>query len=231
MQDDFSLRNLFGDHGAAFLEAVGARRCIHPLAAAMSILGALAPLANGAGVRLWSDPSPLCVAIVLINAAQSRKSVNSHTSTLNRFLQTGSASRLTRTAGAYGGVAALPVSFGLVGNAHPAATLAMLEGSTGIQVAATHERILFYTCPWVQPHEKFSASVPVVGPRFLWTSFPPELAEFSGLTALLRDPERASHSGRKRAVRGQPNLQTWAKAYTVSIFEYRGLTCLHLAQD
>ena len=74
VQDDFSLRNLFGDHGAAFLEAVGARRCIHPLAVAMSILGALAPLANGAGVRLWSDPSPLCVAIVLINAAQSRKS-------------------------------------------------------------------------------------------------------------------------------------------------------------
>ena len=177
---------------------------------------------------------PAFLAFGLISGGEGPKhgaSVNSHTSTLNRFLQTGSTSRLTRTAGAYGGVAALPVSFGLVGNAHPATTLAMLEGSTGIQVAATHERILFYTCPRVQPHEEFSASVPVVGPRFLWTSFPPELAELSGLTALLRDPERASHSGTKRAVRGQPNLQTWAKAYTVSIFQYRGLTCLHLAQD
>eukprot|EP00435_Cladocopium_sp_Y103_P027408 s696_g6.t1 len=235
----------------------------------MSVLGGIAPLANGAGVRIWSDPNPLCVAIVLINAAQSRKSqtttlirelgvildefgharereqmlkdlkpdadpneikyealpsavlegftpeagaqtssfltigfkqlaffeavssdycvkksknkicrpggfgrlanidevypaflafglisggegpkhgasVNSHTSTLNRFLQTGSTSRLTRTAGAYGGVASLPVSFALLGNGHPATTLAMLEGATGIQVAATHENLVLH---------------------------------------------------------------------------------------
>ena len=72
----------------------------------------------------------------------------------------------------------------------------MLEGTTGVQVAATHERILFYTCPRVQPHEEIAASVRVVGPRFIWTSFPRELAELSGLTALLHDPERASHAGR-----------------------------------
>ena len=74
VHEDFDLVLLFGEHGARFLETLGARRCLHPLAVAMSILASLAALANGAGVRIWSDPSPLCVAVVLINAAQSRKS-------------------------------------------------------------------------------------------------------------------------------------------------------------
>ena len=40
----------------------------------MSILASLASLANGASVRIWSDPTPLCIATVLVNGAQMRKS-------------------------------------------------------------------------------------------------------------------------------------------------------------
>ena len=72
----------------------------------------------------------------------------------------------------------------------------MLEGSTGVQVAATHERFLFYTCPRVQPHEPLQNSIPVLGPRWIWTPFPFELAELAGMTELLIDPGRAAHAGR-----------------------------------
>ena len=71
---DFDATELFGTTGAQFLEELSARRCLHPMAVAMSVLPALAPLSNGAAVRIWSDPSPLCVVAVLVNPAQSRKS-------------------------------------------------------------------------------------------------------------------------------------------------------------
>ena len=74
VKDTFSLPTIFGVAGAQFLEALGAKRCLHPLAAGMSIISTLGALANGASVRIWSDPTPLCVATVLVNAAQSRKS-------------------------------------------------------------------------------------------------------------------------------------------------------------
>ena len=74
VKDDCSLPDLFGEAGARFVEEIAARKCIHPLAAAMTIVGSMAPLANGAAIRIWSDPSPMCISIVLVNAAQSRKS-------------------------------------------------------------------------------------------------------------------------------------------------------------
>eukprot|EP00435_Cladocopium_sp_Y103_P042065 s1953_g11.t1 len=70
----FDLNKIFGSSGANFLETLGAKRCIHPFAAGMSILASLASLANGASVRIWSDPTPLCIAAVLVNGAQTRKS-------------------------------------------------------------------------------------------------------------------------------------------------------------
>ncbi len=60
VKDAFSLPTIFGVRGAQFLQALGT-----------SALGAIA---NGASVRIWSDPTPLCVATVLVNAAHSRKS-------------------------------------------------------------------------------------------------------------------------------------------------------------
>ena len=126
--------------------------------------------------------------------------VNTHTSILNRFLQSGSTSRITRTAGAYGGVAAKPVSFALLGNCHPTTALQMLTGGTGVHVAAAHDRLLFYTCPRIQPHEPLPQSVQVVGPRFFWSDLPTELADLSGLAPLLHDPEMAAHSGQMCSV-------------------------------
>ena len=70
----FDLNQIFGPYGAKFLETLGAKRCIHPFAAGMSVLASLASLANGASVRIWSDPTPLCIATVLVNGAQTRKS-------------------------------------------------------------------------------------------------------------------------------------------------------------
>ena len=122
---------------------------------------------------------------------KSPAGINSATSLLNRFFQTGGSSRLTRTAGAYGGAAACSVSFALVGNAHPTTALAMLAGTSGCHVAAAHERILFYSCPRIQPHSPVPDAVRVSGPRYIWTDMPEELAELAGLTELLRDPERA----------------------------------------
>eukprot|EP00435_Cladocopium_sp_Y103_P018575 s1337_g4.t1 len=142
---------------------------------------------------------PSFLAFGLLSGSDAAKSshgksatgINSATSLLNRFFQTGGSSRLTRTAGAYGGAAAHSVSFALVGNAHPTTALGMLDGTSGCHVAAAHERILFYSCPRIQPHSPLPDVVRVSGPRYIWTDMPEELAELAGLTELLRDPERA----------------------------------------
>ena len=68
------VKDVFGAEGAMFLEETGAKCCLRPLAVAMPVLSALAALSNGAAVRLWSDPSPLCIASILVNPPQSRKS-------------------------------------------------------------------------------------------------------------------------------------------------------------
>ncbi len=68
------LEGLFGPGGALFLEHVAAARSIHPLAVGMTVLAATAPLSNGAQIRLWAEPSPLCIATILVNPPQSRKS-------------------------------------------------------------------------------------------------------------------------------------------------------------
>ena len=140
-------------------------------------------------------PSFLAFGLLTANESGKTTGVNSHTSLLNRFLQTGGSSRITRTAGAYGGAAAQSVSFALVGNCHPSTGLAMLDGSSGCQIAAAHDRMLFYTCPRVQPHEIVPDAVAVHGPRFWWTVMPAELAELAGLTTLLDDPEKTAISG------------------------------------
>ena len=85
--------------------------------------------------------------------SKSKTSVNAHTSLLNRFLQTGGSSKITRTAGAYGGVGADTVSFAMVGNCHPSMAISMLEGETGSTVTAPHDRIWFFTAPRVLPHQ------------------------------------------------------------------------------
>ena len=74
--------------------------------------------------------------------------------------------------------------------------MSMAEGDTGCQVAAPHDRFLFVTAPRVQPRETVPMSVEVVGERFLWTEFPPELAELAEIPLeLLTDPERADVAG------------------------------------
>ena len=139
---------------------------------------------------------PSFLAFGLIDADQKGKvGVNTHPSVLNRFLQSGGAAKVTRSAGTYGGALAPRVSFGLVGNAHPSLAFAMVDGSTGCQVAAAHDRLLFYTAPRVVPHEDVSESVKIRGPRYIWTDIPRELAELAGLGGLIEDPDKAAVSG------------------------------------
>jgi len=172
---------------------------------------------------------PCFLAFGLLTSESSKGSigVNSHTSLLNRFLQTGTSGRITRTAGAYGGAAAKPVSFALVGNAHPSTVLAMLDGTSGHQVAAAHDRFIFYTCPRVVPHEAVPSSVAVRGTRHMWTPlFPDELAEIAGLTHVVHDPERAVLAGRSLGSDIYTSLDVkigaLAKSYFDGILEIRG---------
>ena len=74
VESEFEVGDIFGAYGAMFLREMGAKACLHPLAVAMPVMSALAALTNGASVRLWSEPSPLCIASVLVNPPQSRKS-------------------------------------------------------------------------------------------------------------------------------------------------------------
>lgn len=81
-------------------------------------------------------PGVLCCSLICAGEGPKRgMSVNSHSATLNTFLQTG---QLV-------GVAALLLSLALLGSSHPSTALAILETTTGVQVAATHERILFFS--------------------------------------------------------------------------------------
>ena len=74
VEHQFDLQDLFGEVGSLFLEEQAAKKCLHTMAIAKSVLAGLAPLANGAQVRIWSEPTPLVLATVLINPPQSRKS-------------------------------------------------------------------------------------------------------------------------------------------------------------
>ena len=74
VEKECDVGGLFGDKGKKFLEEAAAKRSLHPLAVGLPVLATLAPLANGAKVRIWSEASPLCTAVVLINPPQSRKS-------------------------------------------------------------------------------------------------------------------------------------------------------------
>jgi hypothetical protein len=74
VENHFDLQELFGEVGRLFLEEQAAKKCLHTMAISMSVLAGLAPLANGAQVRIWSEPTPLVLATVLINPPQSRKS-------------------------------------------------------------------------------------------------------------------------------------------------------------
>ena len=74
VENQFDLQELFGEVGSLFLEEQAAKKCLHTMAISMSVLAGLAPLANGAQVRIWSEPTPLVLATVLINPPQSRKS-------------------------------------------------------------------------------------------------------------------------------------------------------------
>ena len=172
---------------------------------------------------------PCFLAFGLLTSESSKGSigVNSHTSLLNRFLQTGTSGRITRTAGAYAGAAAKPVSFALVGNAHPSTVLAMLDGTSGHQVAAAHDRFIFYTSPRVVPHEAVPSSVAVRGTRHMWTPSPDELAEIAGLANAVHDPERAVLAGRSLGSDIYTSLDVkigaLAKSYFDGILEIRGL--------
>ena len=74
VRDECALPELFGDQGAAFLEETGAIRCLHPFLVGTTCLATMAALSNGGRVRIWTEPSPLCVAVVLVNPPQSRTS-------------------------------------------------------------------------------------------------------------------------------------------------------------
>ena len=74
VEEKFDAQSMFGPSGAEFIEYIGAKTCLHPLAVGVPVLAALAPLTNGAAITLWSDPSPLAVVAVLVNPPQSRKS-------------------------------------------------------------------------------------------------------------------------------------------------------------
>lgn len=74
VQDECILPDLFGDVGASFLEETAAVRCLHPLRVGVTCLATMAALANGATVQIWTEASPLTVAVVLVNPPQSRKS-------------------------------------------------------------------------------------------------------------------------------------------------------------
>jgi len=74
VENHFDLQELFGEVGRLFLEEQAAKKCLHTMAISMSVLAGLAPLANGAQVRIWTEPTPLVLATVLINPPQSRKS-------------------------------------------------------------------------------------------------------------------------------------------------------------
>ena len=335
----FQAPEFFGERGAAFLEHTGAKCYLHPLAIGVPTLAGLASLTNGAAVKIWDKPSPLCIVAILVNPPQSRKSqttqlfremgfaldeaastaarqelnakiarqhafsdragresisdavadfvptscvlegftaeaqaakrsgallktkseqnmnccspceaffeavsgdygrgqkkgkqgmgtgsygrlvnvdeiypsflafglmdsdqksksgVNNHTSILNRLLQTGGCSKVTRTAGAYGGPQAKPISCAFVGNAHPSMCFSMLHKETCCHTAAAHDRFLFFTAPRIQPHETINDDVEVVGERSLWPELPQELARLAGLQDLVNDPERAALAG------------------------------------
>ena len=81
----FDLQELFGEVGSLFLEEEAAKKCLHTMAISMSVLAGLAPLGNGAQVRIWSEPTPLVLATLLINPPQSR---TSQTTSLLRELGT-----------------------------------------------------------------------------------------------------------------------------------------------
>lgn len=70
----YDVEELFGQVGSLFLQEQAAKKCLHTLPIAMSVLAGLAPLSNGGLVRIWSEPTPLVLATVLINPPQSRKS-------------------------------------------------------------------------------------------------------------------------------------------------------------
>lgn len=74
VEKQFDPQQLFGDHGRLFLEEQAAKKSLHTMAVSMSVLAGLAPLANGAQVRIWTEATPLVLATVLINPPQSRKS-------------------------------------------------------------------------------------------------------------------------------------------------------------
>ena len=74
VKDDFDLKQLFTEKGAAFVQEQAVKKCLHPLSISMTTLASLAPLSNGAQVKIWAEPTPLVLAAVLINPPQSRKS-------------------------------------------------------------------------------------------------------------------------------------------------------------
>ena len=178
----------------AFFEAVSSDYCFRKGKGRTYKAGSYGRIAN------LDEVYPSFLSFGLIDGdSKAKGSVNAHTSLLNRFLQTGGSSKITRTAGAYGGAGADTVSFSMIGNCHPTMALSMLEGETGSTVAAPHDRILFFTAPRVLPHEEVSESVEVSGDRFVWSEFPAELAELAKIPVdILTDPERAAVAGRPR---------------------------------
>ena len=69
VDNQYDLQELFGEVGSLFLEQA-AKKCLHTMAISMSVLAGLAPLANGALVRAWSEPTLLVLATALVNPPQ-----------------------------------------------------------------------------------------------------------------------------------------------------------------
>lgn len=155
---------------------------------------------------------------------QTKSNVNAHTSLLNRFLQTGGSSKITRTALPYGGTGAHTVSFCMVGNCHTSMAISMLEGETGATVAAPHDRLLFFTAPRVLPHEEVPDSVEISGNHFIWTAFPAELADLAQIPQdVLTDPEHAAVAGVQHAT-----IHKKLRTSSTSLMCFHWKSCTHV---
>eukprot|EP00972_Heterocapsa_arctica_P025360 3735167-Heterocapsa_arctica.AAC.1 len=73
---------------------------------------------------------------------------------------------------------------------HPRTAVPLMRGEIGGHVAATKERILFYTAPRVQPHEGLPAgyALPPFTLRWKWVLLDAKMATVCGMRELLRDP-------------------------------------------
>ena len=119
------------------------------------------------GVLLNTDEAyDLLMAFSYISEESSRDSksglrVNAHQSAMNKLIQYGQASRVTKTSGSFGEGSPPNVTVGGTGNLHPAIYVPMERAEIGTHHAAGKERFAVATGRPVQPHEALPQLVPM----------------------------------------------------------------------